>query len=113
MWWCRHDSNVGLPYLRPFGAELSRYRDDLVDEVEDDGSDRNDSAIAGVVFSVVEAAAWLIGIAIVGAIASTDLESSLWLWVVLLGVPLLVAVALWLRRTRRQERVMLRPTEQS
>jgi Flp pilus assembly protein TadB len=102
-----------LPYPRPFGAGLSGYREDLVDEVEDDGPHGIDSPIAGVVFSVIEAAAWLGGIAIVGAIASTDLESSLWLWVVLVGVPLLIAVALWLRRTRRQERVMLRPTEQS
>jgi hypothetical protein len=87
------------------------YEDLFDDEVEDDGSDRIDSALTGVVFGVVEAAAWLIGAAIVGAIASTDIESSPWLWVMLAALPVLVAVALWLRRTRKQERILLRPTE--
>jgi hypothetical protein len=85
----------------------------LNDGVEDEGSVRTDSALTTVAFSVVEAAAWLIGIAVVGAVASTDLESSPWLWVALAALPLLVAVALWLRRTRQQERIMLRPTERS
>jgi hypothetical protein len=90
------------------------YGEDLFDdEVEDEGSDRIDSALTSVVFGVVEAAAWLIGVAIVGAVASTDLKSSPWLWVALVALPLLVTVALWLRRTRQQERIMLRPTERS
>jgi hypothetical protein len=82
-------------------------------EAKDDGSSRSGSALTSVVFSVIEAAAWLIGIAVVGAVASTDLESSPWLWVILLALPLLVVVALWLRRTRKQERILLGPTERS
>jgi hypothetical protein len=90
------------------------YGEDLFDDdVDEDRSDGLDSTLAGVVLGVVEAAAWLIGVAIVGAVASTDLRSSPWLWVVLVALPLLVAVALWLRRTRQQERIMLRPTERS
>jgi F0F1-type ATP synthase assembly protein I len=88
------------------------YGEDLFDdELEDDGADRIDRTLTHFFVGVFEAAAWLIGAAVVGALVGTDLKSSPWLWVVLIALPLIVGVALWLRRTRQNERIALRPSE--
>src|SRR5919106_5361162 len=79
------------------------YGEDLFDdEVDDDGADRVDDALTHVFVGAFEAGAWLIGVAIVGALFGTDLESSPWFWVVLVALPLIVGLALWLRRTRKR-----------
>jgi F0F1-type ATP synthase assembly protein I len=90
------------------------YGEDLFDdEVDGDGKDRVDNALTHVFVGAVETAAWLIGVAIVGALVGTDLESSPWVWVVLIALPLIVGFALWLRRTRQQERIAFGPAERS
>jgi len=82
------------------------YGEDLFeDEGDDEGADRIKNGLTHVFVGAFETVAWLVGAAIVGALVGTDLESSPWSWVVLIALPLIVAVALWLRRTRRQERV--------
>ena len=83
------------------------------DEVEDEGADRVDNALAHFLIGVLEAAAWLVGLAVVGALVGTDLESSPWFWAVLIALPLIVALALLLRRTRKHERIVFGPTERS
>jgi uncharacterized protein (DUF983 family) len=90
------------------------YREDLYeDEVEDEGADRVDNALTHLLIGVLEAAAWLVGLAVVGALVGTDLESSPWFWAVLITVPLIVALALLLRRTRKHERIVFGPIERS
>jgi hypothetical protein len=86
------------------------YGEDLFDEeVEEDGADRIEGALTHIALGAFEAVAWVLGAAIVGALVGTDLESSSWFWVVLIALPLIVGVALWLRRTRKQERVAFDP----
>jgi F0F1-type ATP synthase assembly protein I len=88
------------------------YGEDLFDEdVDDVGADRVERALTHVVLGAFEAVAWLLGAAIVGAVVGTDLESSPWFWVVLIALPLIVGVALWLRRTRIHERVAFDPPD--
>jgi F0F1-type ATP synthase assembly protein I len=81
------------------------------DEVDDEGADRIDNALTHFFIGALEAAAWLVGLALVGALVGTDLESSPWFWVVLIMLPLILGVALLLRRTRKHERIVLAPTE--
>jgi F0F1-type ATP synthase assembly protein I len=76
------------------------------DEVDDDGTDRIDKAVTHFFVGVLEAAAWLVGLAVVGALIGTDVESSPWFWAVLIALPLIVALALLMRRTRKHERVV-------
>jgi hypothetical protein len=88
------------------------YGEDLFDsEVDDDRADRIDNALTHFLVGAFETAAWLIGLAIVGAVVGTDLQSSPWFWVVLISLPLIVALALLLRRTRKRERIAFDPTE--
>ena len=88
------------------------YGEDLYDdEVDDEGADRIDNAVTHFIIGALEAAAWLVGLALVGALVGTDLESSPWFWVVLIMLPLILGVALLLRRTRKHERIVLAPTE--
>jgi F0F1-type ATP synthase assembly protein I len=90
------------------------YGDDLCEgEVDDEGPDRIDSTLTHLFLGALEAAAWLVGLAVVGALVGTDLESSPWFWVVLIALPLFVALALLLRRTRKRERIAFEPTERS
>jgi uncharacterized protein (DUF983 family) len=90
------------------------YGEDLYeDEVEDEGADRVDNALTHFFIGVLEAAAWLVGLAVVGALVGTDLESSPWFWAVLIALPLIVALALLLRRTRKHERIVFGPIERS
>jgi hypothetical protein len=86
------------------------YGEDLYD---DDGADRIDSALTHFFVGALEAAAWLVGLAVVGALVGTDLESSPWFWVVLIASPILVGLALLLRRTRKHERMVFDRPEQS
>jgi F0F1-type ATP synthase assembly protein I len=90
------------------------YGEDLYDdEVDDEGADRIDSTLTHLFLGGFEAAAWLVGLAVIGALVGTDLESSPWFWVVLIALPLFVALALLLRRTRKRERIAFEPTERS
>lgn len=95
----------------PAGKHFSvvDYREDQYDE----GADRIDNALTHFFVGALEAAAWLVGLAVVGALIGTDLESSPWFWAVLIALPLIVALALLLRRTRKRERIAFRPTERS
>jgi hypothetical protein len=52
-------------------------------------------------------------VAVVGVLVGTNLESSPWFWLVLLALPPNVALALWLRRTRKQERIVFDARERS
>jgi F0F1-type ATP synthase assembly protein I len=82
------------------------YGEDLFEEESDEeNSDRLEKTLTHLLAGAFETAAWLLGAAIVGALVGTDLESSPWFWVVLLALPAVVALALWLRRTRTQERL--------
>lgn len=82
------------------------YGEDLFeDEGDDEGADRIKNGLTHVFVGAFETVAWLVGAAIVGALVGTDLESSPWFWVVLIALPPILAVALWLRRTRKQERI--------
>ena len=90
------------------------YGEDLYDDaVDDEGADRMDRTLTHLFLGAFEAAAWLVGLAVVGALVGTDLESSPWFWVVLIGLPLFVALALLLRRTRKHERISFDATERS
>jgi F0F1-type ATP synthase assembly protein I len=90
------------------------YGEDLFeDEGVDQGADRIESAVTHFFVGALETAAWLIGVAFVGALVGTDVESSPWFWVVLLALPPIVAAALWLRRTRKQERITFDATERT
>jgi F0F1-type ATP synthase assembly protein I len=83
------------------------YGEDLFegDQNDDERDDRVESAASHFLVGLIETAAWLIGVVVVGALIGTDVASSPWFWVVLLALPLIVAAALWLRRTRKQERI--------
>ena len=83
------------------------------DEVDDEGADRMDSTLTHLFLGAFEAAAWLVGLAVVGALVGTDLESSPWFWVVLIALPLILGLALLLRRTRKHERIAFDSTERS
>jgi F0F1-type ATP synthase assembly protein I len=90
------------------------YGEDLYeDEVDDEGADRIDNALTHFLIGTLEAAAWLVGLAVVGALVGTDRESSPWFWAVLIALPLIVALALLLRRTRKHERIAFGPIERS
>jgi hypothetical protein len=90
------------------------YGEDLYDdEVGDAGAGRIDNALTHFFVGALEAAAWLAGLAIVGALVGTDLAASPWFWVVLIALPLIVGVALLLRRTRSRERIVFDPIERS
>jgi F0F1-type ATP synthase assembly protein I len=90
------------------------YGEDLYDdEVNDDGADRIDNALTHFFVGALEAAAWLVGLAVVGVLVGTDLESSPWFWVVLISLPIIVGLALLLRRTRKHERIAFDPPDQS
>jgi F0F1-type ATP synthase assembly protein I len=110
MWW-KHDSKgsagVGSGFSLIGKASFAMYygEDLFEDEGDDEGADRIKNGLTHVFVGAFEAVAWLIGVVIVGALVGTDFESSPWFWVVLIALPLIVAVALWLRRTRRQEHV--------
>jgi F0F1-type ATP synthase assembly protein I len=86
------------------------YGEDLYD---DEDHDRADNPLTHFFVGAFEAAAWLVGVAVVGALVGTDLESSPWFWVVLIALPLILGVALLLRRTRKHERIAFDPTERS
>jgi hypothetical protein len=90
------------------------YGEDLYDdEVDDEGAGRIDNALTHFFVGALEAAAWLVGLAVVGVLVGTDLESSPWFWAALIALPLIVALALLLRRTRKQERIVFDRTEGS
>ena len=90
------------------------YGEDLHgEELNDEGANRVGNALTHLFIGALEAAAWLVGLAVVGALVGTDLESSPWFWAVLIALPLTVALALWLRRTRKQERIAFDPKERS
>lgn len=90
------------------------YGEDLFDdEVDNDGAGRIKNVATHFFVGAFEAAVWLVGVAIVGALVGTDLESSPWFWVVLIALPLIVGLALWLRRTRKHERIAFDATERS
>jgi hypothetical protein len=79
------------------------YGEDLYDGEDDD---QDDGALTHFFIGALEAAAWLLGLAVAGALVGTDLESSAWFWVVLIALPLILGVALLLRRTRKHERLL-------
>jgi uncharacterized protein (DUF983 family) len=84
------------------------------EELQDDqDTDRVEDTLAHLLVGALEAAAWLVGLAVVGALVSTDLESSPWFWAALVALPIIVAVALLLRRTRKQERIIFDRIERS
>jgi hypothetical protein len=56
--------------------------EDLYDG-DDEDDDRVDSPLTHFFLVAVEAAAWLIGLAVAGALIGADLESSPWFWVIL------------------------------
>jgi hypothetical protein len=88
------------------------YGEDLFEDDRDDkGADRIERAVTHFLVGAFETAAWLIGVVLVGALVGTDVESSPWFWAVLIAFPPIVATALWLRRTRKQERITLDPAE--
>jgi membrane protein implicated in regulation of membrane protease activity len=88
--------------------------DDLYeDEADDDGADRIDKAVTHLFVGVLEAAAWLVGLAAVAALIGTDVESSPWFWAALIALPLIITLALLMRRTRRRERVAYDRTDRS
>jgi F0F1-type ATP synthase assembly protein I len=90
------------------------YSGDLFeDERDDNGADRIEGAVTHFLVGAFETAAWLIGAVLVGTLVGTDVESSPWFWVVLLALPPIVAAAVWLRRTRKQERLTFDATERS
>ena len=86
------------------------YGEDLFD-ADDENDDRVDSTLTHFLLGAVEAAAWLVGLAVAGALIGADLESSPWFWVVLIALPLILGMALWLRGTRKGERVAFDATE--
>jgi F0F1-type ATP synthase assembly protein I len=83
------------------------------DEDGDKGGARVERAVTHFLVGAFEAAAWLIGVVLVGALVGTDVESSPWFWVVLLALPPIIAAGLWLRRIRKLERITLDPSERS
>jgi F0F1-type ATP synthase assembly protein I len=89
------------------------YGEDLYDDVDEDDDDRIENALTHFLLGAFEVAAWLVGAAVVGAFVGTDLESSPWFWVVLIALPLIVGLALLLRRTRKHERLTFDLPERS
>jgi F0F1-type ATP synthase assembly protein I len=90
------------------------YGEDLYEEeVDGDGADLIDNALTHFFVGALEAAAWLVGLAVVGALVGTDLESSPWFWVALIALPIIVGLALLLRRTRKHERIAFDRTDRS
>ena len=87
--------------------------DNLYEDEADDGADRIDKAVTHLFVGVFEAATWLVGLAAVAALIGTDVESSPWFWAVLIALPLIITLALLMRRTRRRERVAFDRTDRS
>jgi F0F1-type ATP synthase assembly protein I len=87
--------------------------DPFDDKIDHDGADRIEHVVTHFLVGALEAAAWLAGVAIFGVLVGTDLESSPWFWVVLIVLPLILGLALWLRRTRKRERLAFDATERS
>jgi F0F1-type ATP synthase assembly protein I len=82
------------------------YGEDLFDdEVDDNGANGIENALSHFFVGALETAAWLAGAAVVGALIGTDLRSSPWFWLALIVLPLALGSAIYLRRTRRQERI--------
>jgi F0F1-type ATP synthase assembly protein I len=111
----RDASKSGRFALSPTGKDLLAmyYGEDLFEDDDDNGADRVEGAVTHIFVGVFETAAWLIGGVLVGALVGTDVKSSPWFWVVLLALPPIVALALWLRRTRKQERITFGAEERS
>jgi hypothetical protein len=83
--------------------------EDLFDDADDE--DEGGGILAGLLTGALEAAGGLVVFAVIGAVAGTDLESSLWFWLVVAGVGSGLAIALLLRRTRNAERLAFDPRE--
>jgi hypothetical protein len=82
--------------------------EDLFDDgdYEDDGG-----VVTRFLAGALEAAGGFVVLAVIGAVAGTELESSAWFWLVVIAVASGLGIALLLRRTRKAERLVFGPTE--